>query len=170
MKRSALSRLLLESVTSTAPGERLDEKLAALTFPVDVDERRSFMQGTRSFARSEKALVPPPSSDHEAWWGSPGMAYPIHLTPFLHNEPPVLDNPNGVVPVPDSAVMPSHMPSNPFDSPSESPLSASPSSSDEELFSHALSLPTPMIPVPATRKPPPPPPPPPPPRPKTAGS
>ena len=31
-KRAALSRLLLEKVTSSAPGEKLDEKLASLTF------------------------------------------------------------------------------------------------------------------------------------------
>jgi hypothetical protein len=32
-KKAALGRLLAESVASTAPGETLDEKLAALTFP-----------------------------------------------------------------------------------------------------------------------------------------
>ena len=31
-KRAALQKLLLENVTTTAPGEKLDEKLAALTF------------------------------------------------------------------------------------------------------------------------------------------
>ena len=30
-KRAALQKLLLENVTTTAPGEKLDEKLAALT-------------------------------------------------------------------------------------------------------------------------------------------
>lgn len=41
VKRAALSRLLLESVVSTAPGEKLDEKLAALTLPADFVERAS---------------------------------------------------------------------------------------------------------------------------------
>lgn len=31
-KRAALSHLLLDNVTSTVPGEKLDEKLASLTF------------------------------------------------------------------------------------------------------------------------------------------
>lgn len=35
VKRAALSKLLHESVVSTAPGEKLDEKLAAMTLPVD---------------------------------------------------------------------------------------------------------------------------------------
>lgn len=35
VKRATLSRLLLESVVSTAPGEKLDEKLAALYVPAD---------------------------------------------------------------------------------------------------------------------------------------
>lgn len=39
VKKAALSRLLLESVVSTGPGEKLDEKLAALTLPTDFVER-----------------------------------------------------------------------------------------------------------------------------------
>jgi synaptojanin len=35
VKRANLSRLLLENVTSIAPGEKLDEKLASLTFVTD---------------------------------------------------------------------------------------------------------------------------------------
>ncbi len=31
-KRAALQKLLLENVTTTAPGEKLDEKLASLAF------------------------------------------------------------------------------------------------------------------------------------------
>lgn len=33
--RSALARVLFENVTSTAPGEKLDEKLASLTFSMN---------------------------------------------------------------------------------------------------------------------------------------
>ncbi|RPD80946.1 inositol polyphosphate phosphatase [Lentinus tigrinus ALCF2SS1-7] len=52
-KRAALQKLLLENVTSTAPGEKLDEKLANLTFtPKEHD-------------------LPPPSSDEAAWWDDP---------------------------------------------------------------------------------------------------
>lgn len=39
-KRTALSRLLLETVTSTAPGEMLEEKLAGLSFSAGTDERK----------------------------------------------------------------------------------------------------------------------------------
>ncbi|TFY81149.1 hypothetical protein EWM64_g2863 [Hericium alpestre] len=125
VKRATLSRLLLESVTSTAPGEKLDEKLAALTFPTEFGVHED---------------LPPPSSEQEAWWDDPSDL-------------------NGAIPIPDTLNLSRNDSSNPFDSPYESPLSASPSSSDEELFNHALSLPTPMIPVPSTKKPPPPPPP-----------
>ncbi|TFK43681.1 phosphatidylinositol phosphate phosphatase [Crucibulum laeve] len=85
--------------------------------------------------------LPPPSSDETAWWNGP-------------------DRPDGAVPISellklDTAVRKG----NPFDSPEDSPLS-SPSTSDEELYTHALTLQTPMAPVPAGRRPPPPPPPP----------
>lgn len=36
MKKAALSRLLLETVISSAPGEKLDEKLATLVLPKDL--------------------------------------------------------------------------------------------------------------------------------------
>ncbi|KAI0265790.1 SacI homology domain-containing protein [Gloeopeniophorella convolvens] len=125
-KKAALGRLLAENVTSTAPGETLDEKLAALTFHHTSD-------------------LPPPSSETEAWWDTP-------------------DHPNGVVPATDDLDLTTPQRGNPFDSPIDSPLSASPSSSDEELFSHAMALQTPMVPA---KKPPPPPPPP---RPKAGDS
>lgn len=38
VKRAALSHLLLENITSTAPGEKLDEKLAGLFLPADYAE------------------------------------------------------------------------------------------------------------------------------------
>lgn len=62
VKRAALSRLLLENVTSTAPGEKLDEKLASLTFANEASE------------------LPPPSSEDAAWWDSPehpGGVFPV---------------------------------------------------------------------------------------------
>lgn len=39
IKKAALSRILIENVISTGPGEKLDEKLAKLTLPEDVDGR-----------------------------------------------------------------------------------------------------------------------------------
>ncbi|KDQ64344.1 hypothetical protein JAAARDRAFT_27972 [Jaapia argillacea MUCL 33604] len=62
-KKAALSRLLMENVRSTAPGEKLDEKLAALTF------------------HSGQADLPPPSSDESAWWDGPG--HPNGVFPIL---------------------------------------------------------------------------------------
>lgn len=41
VKKAALSRMLLDSIVSTSPGEKLDEKLAALTLPADFVERGS---------------------------------------------------------------------------------------------------------------------------------
>jgi hypothetical protein len=120
IKRATLSRLLLENIVSTGPGEKLDEKLAALVLPV------------------ERIELPPPSSDETAWWDGP-------------------DCPGGVLPLYKYQNTVNHK-TNPFDSPFNSSISSSPSSSDEELYTDALSLQTPMAPVQATRKPPPPPP------------
>jgi hypothetical protein len=38
-KRAVLSRMLLQSVLSTAPGEKLDDKLAALALPATFNDR-----------------------------------------------------------------------------------------------------------------------------------
>jgi len=121
VKKAALSRMLLESVISTTPGEKLDEKLSALALPADFVE------------------LPPPSSDEAAWWDSP-------------------DHPNGVFPILDVEALSRPCRGNPFDSPIDSPLSSSPSSSEDELYTHALSLQTPIAPTQATRRPAPPPP------------
>jgi len=84
--------------------------------------------------------LPPPSSDENSWWDTP-------------------DCPGGVVPVAELEKLDLHRKNNPFDSSEDSSLTSSPSSSDEELYTHALSLPTPLEPVQAsTRRPPPPPP------------
>ncbi|KAF8238902.1 inositol polyphosphate phosphatase [Tricholoma matsutake] len=117
VKRATLSRLLLDNIISTAPGEKLDEKLAGLVFPVDYTE------------------FPPPSSDEAAWWDGP-------------------DSPGGVLPL-YKYQNPTNHNTNPFDSSSDSPTSSSPSSSDEELYSDALSLQPPMAPVQAAWKSPP---------------
>ncbi|KAJ7648494.1 DNase I-like protein [Mycena rosella] len=122
-KRTALSQLLLRSVIATAPGEKLDDKLAALALPATF------------------ADLPPPSSDEAAWWEGP-------------------EYPNGAISMSELRNLKPGA-TNPFDSPGESPLSSS-SSSDEELYTDALTLQTPIAPVKAAaaRKPPPPPPPP----------
>ena len=39
MKRAALSHYLLDNVTSTIPGDKLDEKLASLTLFSDASDR-----------------------------------------------------------------------------------------------------------------------------------
>jgi hypothetical protein len=67
--------------------------------------------------------------------------------------------PAGVIPISELEKLNLYQRNNPFDSSEESSITSSPSSSDEELYTHALSLPTPMQPVQAsTRRPPPPPP------------
>jgi len=75
--------------------------------------------------------VPPPSTDRHAWWDGPG-------------------HPNGKF-----HVLIDKTRQNPFDTSDESSVGSSPSSSDEELYSHAQKLQTPM--VPSQRTPPPPP-------------
>ncbi|KAH8118625.1 inositol polyphosphate phosphatase [Phellopilus nigrolimitatus] len=119
-KRNALHRLLLDSVVSTGPDEKLDEKLASMTLEEEPDD------------------LPPPSSEEHAWWID-------------------LDHPDGVYATEEVLSKARDVPSNPFDSAPNSPLS-SPSSSDEELYTDALSLVTPTV-VPPRRKPVPPPPP-----------
>ncbi|PIL37300.1 hypothetical protein GSI_00993 [Ganoderma sinense ZZ0214-1] len=56
-KRAALQKLLLENVLTTAPGEKLDEKLASLAF---------------SSEERDCQTVPPPSTDDHAWWDDQG--------------------------------------------------------------------------------------------------
>ncbi|PFH51385.1 hypothetical protein AMATHDRAFT_74943 [Amanita thiersii Skay4041] len=87
--------------------------------------------------------LPQPSSDENTWWDTS-------------------DLPNGVVPISEflkTEVGGSRGSTNPFDSPSASSLSSSPPTSDEELYTDAQSLQTPMEPTPAQvhRRPPPPP-------------
>ncbi|KAK7470419.1 Inositol-1,4,5-trisphosphate 5-phosphatase 1 [Stygiomarasmius scandens] len=102
VKRAALSKLLLDSVLSTAPGEKLDDKLASLVLPDDFSGE-----------------YPPPSSDTSSWWSTP-------------------DNPDGLIALSEFDPSKHHRHTNPFDSPTDSPLS----SSDEELYTDALALPT----------------------------
>jgi len=119
VKKATLSQMLLESIVSLEPGEKLDKKLAKLAIP---------------------RQLPPPSSDENSWWNT-------------------LDCPAGVVPIAELEKLDLYQRNNPFDSSEGSSLTSSPSSSDEELYTHALALPTPMEPVQAsTRRPPPPPP------------
>uniref|UniRef100_A0A0W0EZ96 phosphoinositide 5-phosphatase n=1 Tax=Moniliophthora roreri TaxID=221103 RepID=A0A0W0EZ96_MONRR len=110
-KRAALSRLLLNSIITTEPGEKLDDKLASLSLPPDYCE------------------LPPPSTDDITWWDTQS-------------------NPKGIVSIPYFNSPARHYHINPFDSPAESPLSSSPTSSDEELFTHVQSIPVALVPNP----------------------
>lgn len=110
VKKAVLSQLLLESVASTQPGEKLDEKLKSTVLPKLLGE------------------TPPPSGNDSAWWDQP-------------------DLPQGVIPLSTFPRLDTSFRSNPFDSPNSSPLSASPTTSDEELYTHALNLQTPLVPT-----------------------
>jgi len=57
VKKATLSRLLLDTVIHTAPGEKLDDKLASMLLPDD-------------FGMTE---LPPPSSDENSWWDTPDL-------------------------------------------------------------------------------------------------
>ncbi|KXN89554.1 Inositol-1,4,5-trisphosphate 5-phosphatase 1 [Leucoagaricus sp. SymC.cos] len=85
--------------------------------------------------------LPPPSTDEKAWWDTP-------------------DGPGGLVSIDEIQTFNLYRTGNPFESPLDSPISVSPTTSDEELFTSALALQTPLTPVPVgARRPPPPPPP-----------
>ena len=72
VKRATLSRLLLENITSKAPGEKLDEKLAALVTPFNHTECSLFQLVKHGTVHVVFHLVPYPSSDETAWWDAPG--------------------------------------------------------------------------------------------------
>lgn len=156
VKRAALSKLLLDNVSSTAPGQTLDEKLASLALHLDVNGNEQRMRTFHLLSIiSELSLVPPPSTDDFAWWEGP--AHPNGLVPLseFHNHTAARTNP-----------FDSDDDSSPIESVDMSD-SPSQSSSDEELYEHAVkALQTPMapthpIPKQATFKKPPPPAPPP---------
>jgi len=73
-KRDALARLLLENVTSTSAGEKLDEKLAALTLHPSTNDCASF-ESILGFYDLINYPVPPPSTEDNAWWDRPGPCY-----------------------------------------------------------------------------------------------
>ncbi|THH12240.1 hypothetical protein EW145_g127 [Phellinidium pouzarii] len=106
-KRNALHHLLLDSVLSTGPDEKLDEKLAMMTLSDDPED------------------LPLPSSEEQAWWMDE-------------------EHPDGIYASEELLSKARDFPSNPFDSASNTPLS-SPSSSDEELYTDALSLAAPTV-------------------------
>ena len=81
-KRDALARLLLENVTSTSNGEKLDEKLAALTLHPSIDDREYF-DSTLEFFDLTQRPVPPPSSEDNAWWDHPGTYHHISCRAFF---------------------------------------------------------------------------------------
>lgn len=107
-------------------------------------------------------LVPPPSTDEKAWWDTPGKSFLRFIKEGHVNISPELrvDGPGGLVSIEEIQQTNLYRRGNPFESPLDSPLSVSPTTSDEELYTSALGLQTPLTPVPVgTRRPPPPPPP-----------
>lgn len=138
VKQDALARLLLENVTSTSNGEKLDDKLAALTLHPPTSDCVWFNSVSRSHDLMNHP-VPPPSSEDSAWWDRPGtydkqLIIPS-ITDILQNSQTAgsPDHPNGVFVVTEAEEA-RYRSTNPFDSPTDSPLSSSPSLSDEELY------------------------------------
>ena len=76
-KRDALAGLLLENVTSTSAGEKLDEKLATLTLHPPENDSACF-DVVLELCDLMDCLVPPPSSEDQAWWDRPGTCH--HLS------------------------------------------------------------------------------------------
>ncbi|TFK71771.1 inositol polyphosphate phosphatase [Pluteus cervinus] len=123
---------IIDAIKRAALSQLLLETVVT-TVPEKLDEKLATLSLPTDYAK-----LPPPSSDEAAWWDVPDM-------------------PNGLIPISEFRKTDQPTSTNPFDSPGDSPLSASPSSSDEELFHHALSLPTPILPVKKNAPPPPPP-------------
>lgn len=140
-KKAALAHALIQGVTATAPGETLDEKLATLTMTATGDSDCAWLSSISSntLTSATAMLLPPPSSETEAWWESP--SHPNGVAPIATDSDSEQDDDDG---------------KNPWDSDGTGMLSASPSSSDEELFNTALKIHAPLVP---TKKAPPPPPP-----------
>lgn len=159
VKKAALSQLLLENIVSTQPGEKLDEKLASIALPDTVGECRfSCVAKTALCSLRRHQSVPPPSTDEKAWWDTPGKFFNFFFTIARPTAWAFIDGPGGLVSIEEIQQMNLYRRGNPFESPLDSPLS-SPTTSDEELFTSALALQTPLTPVPvSTRRPPPPPP------------
>ncbi|KAH6915044.1 phosphatidylinositol phosphate phosphatase [Coprinopsis sp. MPI-PUGE-AT-0042] len=126
VKKAVLSQLLLESVASTQPGEKLDEKLKSTVLPKILGE------------------TPPPSGNDSAWWDQPGKVSTSFQSVGVN---PKSDLPQGIIPLSSFPRLDTSFQANPFDSRNSSPLSASPTTSDEELYTHALTLQTPMVPT-----------------------
>ena len=156
-KRDSLARLLLENVTSTSADEKLDEKLAALTLRPHVNDR-GYFGSVLKFCDLIDYPVPPPSSEDHAWWDHAGMhQFLTYQNSANPSNPDSTGHPNGVFIVTEAEEA-RYRSANPFDSPTDSPLSSSPSLSDEELYTAALQDPlTPaQVTVPTiVRKPPP---------------
>ena len=82
VKQDALARLLLENVTSTSNGEKLDEKLAALTLHPSVNDC-AYFNPVLGYCNLIGHPVPPPSSEDSAWWDRPGTCSDNLIAPNL---------------------------------------------------------------------------------------
>jgi hypothetical protein len=72
IKKATLSQELLESLTATAPGEKLDDKLAGLAVNDGCKPFHVLFTCLAVFTPTRNLTVPPPSSDETAWWISEG--------------------------------------------------------------------------------------------------
>lgn len=82
-KRDALARLLLENVTSTSNGEKLDERLAALTFHQSTNNC-AYINSVLVLCDLIDCPVPPPSSEDNAWWDRPGTYHHSSCRAIFH--------------------------------------------------------------------------------------
>ncbi|GJJ07293.1 hypothetical protein Clacol_001493 [Clathrus columnatus] len=115
IKQAMLRQQLLDEAF-TQRKHQITRKLAPDEKGVEAD-RRHFFNGNGY--PSDYVLVPPPSSDQQVWWEEFELS-PGEFTVFAHGR---------------------QKNTNPFDSSSESSQDESPSSSDDELYSHAQKLP-----------------------------
>ena len=71
VKKAALSEELLKTLTWTASGEKLDDKLAGLMIN-DGCKLSHLLPMCQSVFTLARCLVPLPSNDAKAWWESEG--------------------------------------------------------------------------------------------------
>jgi hypothetical protein len=150
--------MLAERVVATEPGEKLDEKLAALTFKNQQEQITeclySYLRCAHILSWSIVQYLRQAQTSPHGGIVQVSLSCPLWSTHAHH----IVEHPDGVFPITQSPV---RGPANPFDSAPITPLSCSPSSSDEELY-RAASLPSQSsVPPPFSlpRKVPPPPPP-----------
>jgi hypothetical protein len=133
-KKATLARLLAENVMSSVPGERLDEKLASLALPTTADDDCEHVECMYQLIADATAASASSEFRGLRVVGHSRLAdLKLEFRSKL-NQP--TEHPDGVISVSPSPSPPPRS-TNPFDSPQATPLSSSPSPSEEMNYKAA---------------------------------